>query len=49
MVSVGELLIQPDFQMLKLIAVENGLYRQISDINVISFSKATLCTSTAIR
>lgn len=35
MASVSELLTEPEFKMLQLIAGDNGVYRQISGINVI--------------
>lgn len=35
MASVSELLVEPEFKMLHLVAGENGVYRQISGINVI--------------
>ncbi len=35
MASISELIVEPEFKMLQLIAGDNGLYRQISGINVI--------------
>ncbi|QCR30881.1 PucR family transcriptional regulator [Lysinibacillus sp. SGAir0095] len=35
MASINELIVEPEFKMLALIAGENGLYRQITGINVI--------------